>query len=321
MKRSDTEHAMIKWMLTVIAVAASIVLTMMPIRARAADPDTVVALGADLSASQRATVLSLMGLTEDDLKNCTVIYTTNEEEHEFLDSYIDPGIIGKRALTSVKMTRAAAGSGITVTTQNVNYCTTGMYRNALLTAGVEDRNVLIVAPTPVSGTAGLIGAVRAYETSSGTKVDDKKLDGALDEMITTGDISEQLENVSNEDVESMIAWLKSMIATGKLDTSDETSIRNTIKQGEDQFGVKLTEAEKNQIVTLLKKLDSLGLNGTYLIDQAQNLYQKYGSDIVNQAQNVIDDAVSDAVSTATKSFFTSIKDSFTGFFTNLFEKK
>ena len=38
------------------------------IRARAADTkDTVIALGADLSDEQRAAVLSLMGLTEEDL--------------------------------------------------------------------------------------------------------------------------------------------------------------------------------------------------------------------------------------------------------------
>jgi uncharacterized protein YpuA (DUF1002 family) len=280
----------------------------------------VVALGQDLTASQRATVLSLMGLTEDDLSKCTVIYTTNAEEHEFLDSYIDPSIIGKRALTSVKMTKAAAGSGIKVTTQNVNYCTTGMYRNALLTAGVEDRDFLIVAPFPVSGTAGLIGAVRAYEATADKKIEDKKLDAALDEMITTGELNEKLEGVSNEDVEALMAWLKSMIATGKLDTSDETSIRNTIAEGEKQFNVKLTDAEKDQIVSLLKKLSSLGLNGSYLIDQAENLYSKYGSDVVNQAQDVIDEAVKNAVTQAAGSFFSSLKDSVTGFFGNLFKK-
>ncbi|MCR5595633.1 MAG: DUF1002 domain-containing protein [Lachnospiraceae bacterium] len=291
---------------------------LMGISAFAADKDTVVALGADLNASQRATVLSLMGMTEEDLTKCTVITVTNADEHQFLDGYIDSSVIGTKALTSVKMTKAAAGSGITVTTQNVNYCTTGMYRNALLTAGVEDRDVLVVAPTPVSGTAGLIGAVKAYEASTGTVIKSEVLDGALDEMITTGELTEQIENANSEDVEALIAWLKNMIATGKLDTSDENSIRSTIAEGEKQFGVTLTDEEKQQIVDLLKKLDALGLNGTYLIGQAENLYKQYGSDVVNQAQDVINEAVGNAVSQATKSFFSSIKDSFTGFFTGLF---
>jgi hypothetical protein len=65
----------------------------------------------------------------------------------------------------------------------------------------------------------------------------------------------------------------------------------------------------------------MGLNGAYLIDQAQNLYNKYGMDVVNQAQDVINEAVGNAIGQATKSFFSSIRDSFTGFFTGLFNRK
>ena len=303
---------------TLISTVALITLVMLlPIRVMAADKDTVVALGADLTESQKTTVLSLMGLTEADLANCTVITVTNADEHKFLDGYIDSSVIGTRALTSVKMTKSAPGSGINVTTQNVNYCTTGMYRNALLTAGVEDRDVLVVAPTPISGTAGLIGAVRAYEVSTGETVSEDVLDGALDELITTGELNEQLENVSNEDVEALMAWLKNMIATGKLDTSDENSIRQTISEGEKQFGVTLTDDEKKQRQALIRKINESNLQ-LDLNKQAENLYKKYGSDVVNQAQDVINEAVGNAVSQATQSFFSSIKESFTGFFSNLF---
>lgn len=290
------------------------------LKVNAVDKDTVVALGADLNAEQRATVLSLMGLSEDDLNNCSVIYITNKEEHEYLDSYIDSSVIGTKSLTSVMMTKANKGDGITVTTQNVNYCTTGMYRNSLLTAGVEDRNVLVVAPTPISGTAGLVGAIKAYEVSSGNNISDAAVDTALDEMLTTGNISEQLEGVSNEDVEAFIAWLKSMIATGKLDTSDENSIKKTIKEGEEKFHVTLTADEETEIISLLKKLDSLGLNGSYLISQAENLYSKYGSDVVNQASDVIGEAIEDAVGQASKSFFESLKSSISDFFSSLFKR-
>jgi len=306
--------------LLVATIFSIVIAFLFPINAYAADKDTVVALGSDLNEEQKEAVLSLMGLTQDDLQHCTVIYITNEQEHEYLDSYIDSSVIGTKSLTSVKMTKANPGDGINVTTQNVNYCTTGMYRNALLTAGVEDRNVLVVAPFPVSGTAGLVGAIKAYEASSGEVVSDAAVDTALDEMITTGDISTQLEGVSNEDVEALIAWLKSMIAIGKLDTSSEESIRKTIKEGEEKFNVNLTDDEETEIVQLLKKLDALGLNGTYLISQAENLYSKYGSDVVNQASDVIGEAIENAVSQASKSFFESLKDSISGFFSGLFKR-
>ena len=59
---------------------------------------TCVSLGADLTSQQRATVLSLLGITEEDLSKDTVITVTNAEEHEAFDSYIDKSITGTRAL-------------------------------------------------------------------------------------------------------------------------------------------------------------------------------------------------------------------------------
>lgn len=287
--------------------------------AMAADTkDVVVALGADLSDSQRATVLELMGLTEEELANCTVIYITNDMEHEYLDSYLGASVIGSKSLSSVKLTKASSGTGVVVTTQNINYCTTGMYRNALMTAGMEDTEVLVVAPTAISGTAGLIGALKAYEVMSDKTVSDVVLDTSLDEMITTGELAESIKDVDSEEVESLIAWLKGKIAAGELDTGDETSLKEIIKEGEELFGVSLTEEEKEQIISLLKKLDSLGLDADYLIDQAQKLYDKYGLDLVENANEAINEAVGNAFTTAVENFFQGIKTSVSNFFKSIF---
>ncbi|MCH5254405.1 MAG: DUF1002 domain-containing protein [Lachnospiraceae bacterium] len=285
----------------------------------AAENDTVVALGADLSPEQRATVLGLMGLTEEELADCTVLYITNEMEHEYLDAYLDASVIGTRSLSSVKITKAAQGSGIIVTTQNINYCTTGMYRNALMTAGMEDTEVLVVGPTPISGTAGLIGALKAYEVMSSEAVSDTVLDTALDELITTGELADSIQgDISSEEVEALIAWLKGKIASGELDTGDEDSMRETLEEGEETFGISLTQEEKDQIIALLKKLDALGLDAEYLIDQAQKLYEKYGLNLVENANDAINEAVGNAVTEAVKNFFKSIGESISNFFKNLF---
>lgn len=287
--------------------------------AMAADEDTVIALGADLTAEQRATVLDLMGLTEAELSECTVIYITNDMEHEYLDSYLGASVIGTKSLSSVKITRARAGSGVIVTTQNINYCTTGMYRNALITAGMEDTEVLVVAPTPISGTAGLIGALKAYEVMSDVPVSDIALDTAVDEMITTGELAESIQgDISSEDVEALIEWLKSKIAIGELNIGDEDSVREIIEEGEEKFNITLTEDEKQQIIDLLKKLDALGLNTEYLLDQAQKLYNKYGLGVVENVNDAINEAVGNALTSAVKNFFQNIKDSVSNFFSNLF---
>lgn len=289
-------------------------------KAMAADEqDVVVALGADLSEQQRAAVLELMGLTEADLAKCTVISISNAMEHEYLDAYLDASVIGSKSLSSVKITKAASGSGVRVTTQNINYCTTGMYRNALMTAGMEDTQVLVVAPTPISGTAGLIGALKAYEVMADKEVSDMALDTALDELITTGELAESIQGeVGADEAEALIAWLKNKIASKELDIGDEQSVRETIAEGEKAFGISLTETEKKRIIELLKKLDSLGLNADYLIEQAQSLYEKYGLTIVVNANEAINEAVENAVVSAVKGFIQDLSDAVSGFFNDLF---
>lgn len=239
----------------------------------------VIALGADLSADQRATVLSLMGVTEQDLANYTVITITNEDEHKYLDSYVDPAVIGTRALSSVMVTPAEAGHGVMVTTQNINYCTTGMYRNALLTAGVEDADIMVVGPTEISGTAGLIGAVKAYEQVSGEPISDETLDTAMNELVTTGELV--TKSASDEEVEPLIAYIKAKLAAGELETEDD--IRNAIKEGEQKFDVSLDESEEQQIVDFMLKIKKLGLDPNVLLDQAADLYSKFGDELLNKA--------------------------------------
>lgn len=281
--------------------------------------DVVVALGADLSEAQRAEVLELMGLTEAELLNCTVISITNAMEHEYLDAYLDASVIGSKSLSSVKITRAASGSGVMVTTKNINYCTTGMYRNALMTAGMEDTEVLVAAPVPISGTAGLIGALKAYEAMADKEISDAALDTALDELITTGELAESIqEDAGSDEAEALIAWLKNQIASKELDIGNEESVREAIAEGEKIFGVSLTEAEKAQIIELLKKLDSLELNADYLVRQAQSLYEKYGLDIVETANEAINEAIGKAVTSAVKGFFQDLADAVSDFFKNLF---
>lgn len=94
-----------------------------------------LALGADLNDSQRATILSIMGIDAANLSNYDVVYVTNAEEHQYLDSYISSSQIGTRSLSSVVIVQRDKGSGLNISTTNINYCTVGMYKNALTTAG------------------------------------------------------------------------------------------------------------------------------------------------------------------------------------------
>ena len=272
---------------------------------------SIIALGADLSAEQRATVLSLMDVTEADLANYQVVTITNDMEHQYLDAYMDASVIGSKSLSSVKITPAESGHGVLVTTKNINYCTTGMYRNALLTAGVSDADILVVGPTEISGTAALIGAIKGYEAMSGESVSDTTLDTAMNELITTGEIA--MQDADSQDIEELIAFAK--VAAGGLDSDDQ--IRSAIEEGEDKFGVTLTEDEINQIIAIMQKINQLGLDPNVLVAQAEDLYSKFGKDFL---KNLDTDAIAKEVAkSAASGFFAKIGDAIKGFFAGLFQ--
>lgn len=274
---------------------------------------SIIALGADLSAEQRATVLSLMDVTEADLANYQVVTITNDMEHQNLDAYMDASVIGSKSLSSVKITPAESGHGVLVTTKNINYCTTGMYRNALLTAGVSDADILVVGPTEISGTAALIGAIKGYEAMSGESVSDTTLDTAMNELITTGEIA--MQDADSQDIEELIAFVKAKVAAGGLDSDDQ--IRSAIEEGEDKFGVTLTEDEINQIIAIMQKINQLGLDPNVLVSQAEDLYSKFGKDFL---KNLDTDAIAKEVAkSAASGFFAKIGDAIKGFFAGLFQ--
>ena len=229
----------------------------------------VLALGADLSADQRATVLSEMGITEAEAASYETVTITNDMEHQYLDESLGSSVVGSHSLSSVLLIPQESGAGLTVETHNINYCTIAMYRNALLTAGVQDAKVIVAAPMPISGTAALIGAVKAYETYSGTTVSDEAINAATDELVLTGELSDELDS---EQISDLIAYLKQQIAEKGLD--DPGKLTELVNEASDKMDLKLTDEQVSRIVDLLLKLDNLDIDAGKLASQAKELYDK-----------------------------------------------
>lgn len=240
----------------------------------AASPeDTWLSLGEDLSESEKSTVLDLLGVDEEDLDDYNVTTVSNSEEHQYLDGYISSDQIGTQALSSVLIRKTEAGSGLHVTTKNITFCTEGMYTNALTTAGITDAEVMVAGPYPISGTAALIGAAKAFAEMNGSELDEKAIDGALDEMITTGQLEEVL-GADPEAVEGMIAELKEKAAAGNIDLGDPESVNQAIEELAQKYSLELTPEQLQMIRDLLDKLSGLNLNLDNLSQQVHNLTNK-----------------------------------------------
>lgn len=237
------------------------------------DDKPYLALGADLSDDQKNTVLSLMGIDPANLANYNVTYVTNTQEHQYLDSYVDSSKIGSKSWSSVVIVKRKKGNGLNISTNNITYCTVGMYKNALTTAGITDADIIVAGPKPISGTAALVGIFEAYEAMTGEAVQDNVVDAALNELVVTGELEASIQGLTDQEVEEFIAYIKSLIAEKGL--TDEKSINEAIDEACDKYGVTLSDDERQKIVDLLLKITSLGIDLSGLVDYAASLYNSF----------------------------------------------
>ena len=250
-------------------VLAMVMMVTSGITAFAAEDDKpILALGANLSEEQKATVLNLLDVNPAELENYTVIYVTNEQEHQYLDQYLSASVIGTKALSSVLIRPREEGAGLNVTTYNISYCTIDMYRNALITAGLKDADVYVAGPTNLSGTAALIGAVKGYEEMTGESVGEEALETAVNEIVVTGDLGDVLGD--SETASDIIAYIKQQIAEEHVESDEdiERIIRNAMKE----FNIDLSDEQVQELIQLMNKISKLDLDVDALAKQAGELY-------------------------------------------------
>lgn len=229
-----------------------------------------VSLGADLNEQEKSTVLNLLGINAEELGNYTVATVTNQDEHDYLDSYLDKSVIGTRALSSVLVEGKEEGNGIQVTTKNITYCTPGMYENALATAGIKDADIIVAGPFNISGTAALVGAIKSYENMTGEKVDQENVDTATNELVITGQVAENVGD--QEKAEQLIGAIKEQVVEGEAVTSEE--IGDVVDRAAEEMSISLSEEDRQAIIELMEKIDKLDLDIDSLKEQAKNLYDK-----------------------------------------------
>jgi uncharacterized protein YpuA (DUF1002 family) len=227
--------------------------------ADAAPGDTVITLGNDLKQAQKDQLLGKFNAP-----NAQTVTVTNEEEHKYLDGLLSKNLIGKRAISSAMIQIAEPGKGISVETNNITWVSKAMYENALATAGVKDAIVRVDAPFPVSGTAGLTGVMKAYETATGKKIDENQKKVANEEMVTTAAIGQQIGD--KEKAAELLTRLKAELAkqTGNL-TDDQ--LRQIITNVAGQMGLTLSDSEIDSLVSVLRKIQGLNIDWNKALDQ------------------------------------------------------
>lgn len=219
----------------------------------AASGESYLSLGADLTDSQKSTVLNLLDV--NDIDDYNVSYVTNSDEHQYLDGRVSSGAIGTKALSSV-LIEENSSSNINVVIYNINYCTEGMYRNALATAGVKGADVVVAGPYEISGTAALVGTIKLYEKMTGEDISEEVIDGSVEELTTTGDIGEEVGDKSA--VEEIVASVKEELA--EEPNMSDSELLEEIRDAADDAGITLSEDQIGRIKNMLSKLKGLDID-------------------------------------------------------------
>lgn len=236
-----------KFLMGIMALALSLAM-MSPVLADS--KSACVAIGADNTEAQLKTVYGYFGISRGSVEETVV---TNADERKYLEGQVSLDKIGSLALSSVYVQEKTSG-GIDIKTNNINWVTDEMYKAALTTAGITNAKVIVAAYTPVSGTGALTGIYKAYETATGTTLDEAAKTTAVDEVVVTG----ELQDAVGDDAVNIINTLKSEIAQTKGMSDDQ--IRQLIEETATKYDTTLTEDQVAQILDLVKQFNQLNMD-------------------------------------------------------------
>ena len=214
--------------------------------------DWRVVIGADLTAEERAEIFAFFGLAEDELDPRRVLSVTNAEERFYFEGKVPSSEIGQRSISSICIKALPAGSGIRISTHNINYCTEDMYRSVLATVGITDAEIIVAAPRSVSGTAALTGIYKAYESLTGSLISEYAKMAGVEELLTTGELAQM---IGSDEATEVIVELKKILDVTQHMSDDE--VKDSIRAIAKDNDVELTEEQVQQILTLARTLEGL----------------------------------------------------------------
>lgn len=256
----------------------------------------VLVLDTDLIGQQKPTVLTNLGVTQEQLENYTVL---TEKEHA-------SGL-------GIKLVQGEKGSGVSLNTYNLEVSIAGAYSNALTTLGVTDVQVSIAAPYPVSGAEGLYGIAEGYAALTGVQIPDTMVDAAYEELTQTSALEEDPE--AGKLVVDLMEALKNSLASGSLKTDDD--IRSSITQQADQLGITLSEKQVKSILNVMHTLQKIGWGIGSIAQEGESIYAESGAAALDHP----DQAVSSYVTKKISKFFTDLFHSLGQGITDLFRHK
>lgn len=240
----------------------------------------IVVYGANLSAAEKEIVKDALKVeAEPEIEEITVAGGD-------LVKYIKDSNASSRMYSSAKITRKDEGEGLVisiVTPDNITEVSEEIYANAMLTAGIENASVEVAAPKPVTGHSALVGIYKAYEATTGEKLDIERTDVANDELAVATSIASSA-GVNDEQVAELLTEIKKQIAEQNPVSREEVA-----KIVEDQLTaleINLSETDRQLLIDLMDQIRQLDIDFTQwseqLSDISKTIEEKFGAILEDQ---------------------------------------
>ena len=264
-----------------------------------ADSVRTVTIGADLSEAQKEKIFEFFNTDET---KANVIEITNQDERKYLEGVVADSIIGTHTYSCAYIEPTTEG-GIFVKTANLNWVTAEMLGNALITAGIDNCNVLATAPFEVSGTGALTGVMKAYEVSTDTELDEDKKQLASEELVLTAELTDDDKN-NQEDVLQAVNDIKQEVLDEK--NPDDEKINDIVINVTNDYNLNLTDEQLDKLNEMVKKFTELD----YDKEDFKNSLDDFKDKLTNTAENLPTEEA--------KNWFQKIWEAIVNFFKNLF---
>lgn len=248
----------------IISALVLIGLLAMPMAAYAdaAVGDQIVTIGTNLTEQQRQEVLQYFGAND----NAQIIDVDISEERQYLSGKVPDAQIGNSTNSCAMITYTTKGSGVNVTTHNINYVTPDAYKSAIITAGINDADVKITAPIEVSGTGALTGIMKAYEVSTGDTISEDVKQAATQELVTNSELGQE---IGDEQANDLINTIKQEIADNAPQNEEEA--QSLLDRVLSELGITLTDEQYQQLLDLINQFSQLDINWDSIADSVSGL--------------------------------------------------
>lgn len=252
----------------------------------------IVVYGDALSESQRSDVSDLLETSKhEQLDEFTV---TGQDIAEYIG-----GNPNSNMYSSVKIIHQDSG-GLNVdilSPDNITEVTREMYENALLTAGVENAEVLVASSVAVSGHSALTGIYKAYD-AKGASLDKDRMQVASEELDVATSIGEK-EGISKDEISSLLTEIKKAIAEQNPATREE--VEQIVETQLDSLQIELSPEDRKRLTDLFDQMRNLNINFDEMQSQLDDLASGF-QDLIN------DEGFWNNIKTAVQDFLRSLRN-------------